>query len=48
MIGREKVVLITDYAWPGLEPEGDLFSKIGAKIFPAETGTIDDLITLAS
>jgi D-3-phosphoglycerate dehydrogenase len=47
MMDREKVVLVTDYAWPNLEPEREIFSQARARILLAETGATDELVALA-
>lgn len=40
-------VLITDYAWPSIEPEGEVLAEIGAELIAAETGEEAELLTLA-
>ena len=40
-------VLMTDYAWPSVEPERRVLSEIGAELIVAETGAEDELVNLA-
>ena len=40
-------VLMTDYAWPSVEPERKVLSEIGAELIVAETGAEDELVSLA-
>jgi D-3-phosphoglycerate dehydrogenase len=40
-------VLVTDYAWPSLEPERAIFGALGAELLVAETGDEEELIGLA-
>ena len=40
-------VLMTDYAWPSVEPERKVLSEIGAELVVAETGAEDELVSLA-
>ncbi len=40
-------VLMTDYAWPSVEPERKVLSEIGAELIVAETGAEDELVNLA-
>lgn len=40
-------VLMTDYAWPSVEPERKVLAEIGAELILAETGTERELIDLA-
>ena len=40
-------VLMTDYAWPSVEPERQVLSEIGAELIVAETGAEAELIALA-
>ena len=40
-------VLITDYAWPSIEPERQVLAEIGAELIAAETGDEAELLTLA-
>lgn len=40
-------VLITDYAWPSIEPERQVLAEIGAELIAAETGEEAELLTLA-
>ena len=40
-------VLITDYAWPSIEPERHVLAEIGAELIAAETGEEAELLTLA-
>ncbi len=46
-MSRKKVVLVTDYAWPNLDPEREIVSEIGAELLPAVTGEVDELVRLA-
>lgn len=39
-------VLITDYAWPSIEPERQVLDEIGAELIAAETGEEAELLTL--
>jgi D-3-phosphoglycerate dehydrogenase / 2-oxoglutarate reductase len=40
-------VLVTDYAWPSLDPEREILAAVGAELVAAETGEEDELIGLA-
>ncbi len=40
-------ILITDYAWPSIEPERQVLAEIGAELIAAETGDELELLTLA-
>src|SRR5687768_4152619 len=40
-------VLVTDYAWPSLDPEREILAAVGADLVAAETGEVDELIGLA-
>ena len=40
-------VLITDYAWPSIEPERQVLAEIGAELIAAETGDEAELLPLA-
>jgi D-3-phosphoglycerate dehydrogenase / 2-oxoglutarate reductase len=40
-------VLVTDYAWPSLDPEREILAGVGADLVAAETGEEDELIGLA-
>ena len=40
-------ILITDYAWPSIEPERQVLADIGAELIAAETGDPAELQTLA-
>ena len=40
-------VLMTDYAWPSVDPERKVLSEIGAELIVAETGAEDELVSLA-
>ncbi len=40
-------ILITDYAWPSIEPERQVLAEIGAELIAAETGDEPELLTLA-
>lgn len=46
-MSREKVVLVTDYAWPSLDPEREIFQPAGVRMLVAETGSEEELICLA-
>ena len=39
-------ILITDYAWPSIEPERQVLAEIGAELIAAETGDEPELLTL--
>lgn len=41
-------VLVTDYAWPSLEPERRILGEIGVEVVVAETGDEDELAELAT
>lgn len=43
-----RTVLVTDFAWPDLEPETRILSEIGAELLVAETGEEEELVALAS
>ena len=43
-----KSVLVTDYAWPSLDPERAILDAAGAELVVAETGDEDELADLAS
>ncbi|MGH9161205.1 MAG: C-terminal binding protein [Vicinamibacteraceae bacterium] len=40
-------VLVTDYAWPSLEPERTILNEVGADLLVAETGEEEELVRLA-
>ena len=40
-------ILITDYAWPSIEPERQVLAEIGAELIAAETGDEAELLPLA-
>ena len=40
-------ILITDYAWPSIEPERQVLAEIGAELIAAETGEEAELLTFA-
>ena len=40
-------VLVTDIAWPSLQPEAKVLTEIGAELVLSETGSEDELIRLA-
>lgn len=40
-------VLVTDYAWPSLDPERRILAGMGVEIVAAETGEEDELVELA-
>lgn len=42
-----KTVLVTDYAWPSLDIEREVFDEAGAELLVAETGAEDELVGLA-
>jgi D-3-phosphoglycerate dehydrogenase len=42
----EKVVLVTDYTWPSVEPEAEVLAASGARLLVAETGEEDELVRL--
>lgn len=42
-----RTVLITDYAWPTLDPERGIFDGAGARILVAQTGSREELVGLA-
>jgi D-3-phosphoglycerate dehydrogenase / 2-oxoglutarate reductase len=41
-------VLVTDYAWPSLDIERELLSRVGAELVVAQTGDEDELVELAA
>jgi D-3-phosphoglycerate dehydrogenase len=43
-----RTVLITDYAWPSLDPEREILDRVGARLLVAQDGSQDELIQLAS
>jgi D-3-phosphoglycerate dehydrogenase len=40
-------VLITDYAWPSVEPERKVLAEVDAELIVAETGKAEELVALA-
>ena len=40
-------ILITDYAWPSVEPERQVLARVGAELIVAETGDEAELLSLA-
>ena len=46
-MSAKKIVLVTDYAWPSVDREREILSKVGASIVVAETGSEDELVQLA-
>ncbi|HTU85716.1 MAG TPA: C-terminal binding protein [Solirubrobacteraceae bacterium] len=40
--------LVTDFAWPSLDIEREILSRVGAELVVAQTGEPDELIALAS
>ena len=42
-----KKVLVTDYAWPSLEPERAVLARVGAELVVAPDGDEDTLTELA-
>ena len=40
-------VLMTDYAWPSVNPERKVLAEVGAELIVAETGAEDELVSLA-
>ena len=40
-------VMMTDYAWPSVEPERQVLAEIGAELIVAESGTEEEFIELA-
>jgi D-3-phosphoglycerate dehydrogenase len=43
-----KVVLVTDYTWPSVEPEAEVLAAVGARLLVAETGDEEELVSLAA
>jgi D-3-phosphoglycerate dehydrogenase len=43
-----KSVLVTDYAWPSLDPERAILAAAGAEIVVADSGDEDELVDLSS
>ncbi len=43
----ERVVLVSDYAWKGLEIERAILARVETRIVAAETGSEDELVSLA-
>lgn len=46
-MSEKKTVLVTDYAWPSLDIEREIFRKIDTGITVAQTGSEEELIRLA-
>jgi D-3-phosphoglycerate dehydrogenase len=46
-VSDDKVVLVTDYAWPNLDLERRIFEEIGASMLVAQTGSEEELVRLA-
>jgi D-3-phosphoglycerate dehydrogenase len=46
-VSKEKVVLVTDYAWPSLDPEREIFQQARVRMLVAETGSEEELVSLA-
>ena len=46
-MSQPKVVLVTDYAWPSLDREREIFGRIGAQLLVAKSGGREELIELA-
>jgi len=46
-VSEKKTVLVTDYAWPSLDIEREIFQKVDARITIAQTGSEEELIRLA-
>jgi D-3-phosphoglycerate dehydrogenase len=42
-----RTVLITDYAWPTLDPERGVLDPVGARLLVAKTGSREELVELA-
>lgn len=42
-----RTVLITDYAWPTLDPEREIFDEAGVRMLVAQTGSREELVELA-
>lgn len=42
-----RTVLITDYAWPNLDPEREIFARAGVEMVVAKTGLREELMELA-
>ena len=40
-------IMMTDYAWPSVEPERQVLAEIGAELIVAESGTEEEFIDLA-
>jgi D-3-phosphoglycerate dehydrogenase / 2-oxoglutarate reductase len=46
-MNRKKTVLVTDYAWPNLDTEREIFHRVGAELLVAEKGEVEELVRLA-
>lgn len=46
-MSAEKVVLITDYAWPNVDREREILGRVGSSIVIAKTGDENELVELA-
>ena len=46
-MSEKRTVLVTDYAWPSLDIEREIFQKIDARITVAQTGSEEEFIRLA-
>ena len=46
-MGSKFTVVMTDYAWPSVEPERQVLDKIGAELIIADSGDEDELVDLA-
>jgi D-3-phosphoglycerate dehydrogenase / 2-oxoglutarate reductase len=44
----ERVVLVTDYTWPSVEPEAAVLAAAGARLLVAETGEEAELVELVA
>jgi D-3-phosphoglycerate dehydrogenase / 2-oxoglutarate reductase len=44
---RPKVVLVTDYAWPSLDREREIFARVDAQLLVAKSGSQEELVELA-
>lgn len=46
-MSESKTVLVTDYAWPNLDPEHEILSRIGVQLLVAKSGFTEELVELA-
>ncbi len=46
-MSNNKTVLITDYAWPSLDREREIFERVGARILVAKNASEEELVELA-